>query len=320
MEKLTLDFFNEKVIIEKPKDLSNLRIEISKKFHLNEIDSSEILLYYMKDNEKVYIAKDEDYSNFLNLNLSTLFLDVDKKSKLYLDHFTKIEEEMEKLIKRKEEIEQKKEEYLKSYNEKLSTLNRQLDILQAKKLDLVMSKKNKIKDYQEQLDNIEKKINSLTEKDESKQVLKSVPKNNYNILSFNKVKEALNNIVFKVNEITNEYIFRKTECPNKEDHSEEIENIKKIRKDAVDEINNLSKLVLNQTMDINENTEKKIILKAMPPRLGLSAGNEGLCEECIYKNEHRYDHLIINIEDSGTDERTYFGVKCKQCGNIIWEN
>ena len=256
-----------------------------------------------------------------------IYLDIDPNSQIYLEYKSKLEEEniegnneIEKLIEQRKNIEQSEEEYLKSYNEKLSTLNRQLDILQAKKLDLVMSKKNKIKDYQEQLDNIEKKINSLTEKDENKQVLKSLPKNNYNILLFNKVKEALNNIVFKVNEITNEYIFRKTECPNKEDHSEEIENIKKIRKDAVDEINNLSKLVLNQTMDINENTEKKIILKAMPPRLGLSAGNEGLCEECIYKNEHRYDHLIINIEDSGTDERTYFGVKCKQCGNIIWEN
>ena len=177
MEEYTLDFFGEKVNIKKPKDLTYLRTQISEKYNFSVDEAVQILLYYKINDEKKYLVNDEDFSNFLNLDISMIYLDVDPNSQIYLEYKSKLEEEniegnneIEKLIEQRKNIEQSEEEYLKSYNEKLSSLNRQLDILQAKKLDLVMSKKNKIKDYQEQLDNIEKKINSLTEKDESKQV------------------------------------------------------------------------------------------------------------------------------------------------------
>jgi hypothetical protein len=147
MEDITLDFFGEKVKINKPKDLSYLRILISEKFMLSDIDAAEILIYYLNDNKKKYIINDNDYQIFWNLKIATIFLDIDKNSKLYLENKLKLEKEnssksnenteLEKLIQKKQEIEKSEEEYLKSYKEKLTNLNRQIDILLAKKLDLV---------------------------------------------------------------------------------------------------------------------------------------------------------------------------------------
>ena len=131
MEEFTLDFLGEKVNIRKPKDLSSLRIQISEKYCLNEADAIEILLYYKINDNKQYIINDEDFSNFLKLNISMIYLDIDQNSKLYLEYKSKIEEEniegnseLEELVERRKNIEKLEEEYLKSYNDKLTNINR----------------------------------------------------------------------------------------------------------------------------------------------------------------------------------------------------
>ena len=335
MEDITLDFFGEKVKINKPKDLSYLRILISEKFMLSDIDAAEILIYYLKDNKKKYIINDDDYQIFWNLKIATIFLDIDKNSKLYLENKLKLEKEnssksnenseLEKLIQKKQEIEKSEEEYLKSYKEKLTNLNRQIDILLAKKLDLVTLKKNKLKDFRSQKEKIDKKINELSENKENKDVLlKTVQKSKNkeeenNILSFNKLKIVLDNVVEKVKDVTNEYIFKNFEKSKKE---EKIDNIKKTTKDAIKEINNLSKLVINQSNnlieEINENEGEKIILRGTAKKLG--ASEDDLCENCLNKSNHKLDHISIKIKEQEEEsENTLKGVKCKGCGTIIWE-
>ena len=335
MEDITLDFFGEKVKINKPKDLSYLRILISEKFMLSDIDAAEILIYYLNDNKKKYIINDDDYQIFWNLKIATIFLDIDKNSKLYLENKLKLEKEnspksnenteLEKLIQKKQEIEKLEEEYLKSYKEKLTNLNRQIDILLAKKLDLVTLKKNKLKDFRSQKEKIDKKINELSENKENKDVLlKTVQKSKNkeeenNILSFNKLKIVLDNVVEKVKDVTNEYIFKNFEKSKKE---EKIDNIKKTTKDAIKEINNLSKLVINQSNnlieEINENEGEKIILRGTAKKLGES--EDDLCENCLNKNKHKLDHISIKIKEQDEEnENILKGVKCKGCGTIIWE-
>lgn len=329
MEDITLDFFGEKVSIIRPKDLSSLRKEISQKFCFNEKDASEILIYYQINDEKQYIKTDEDYSKFLKIRLSSIFLDIDKNSKLYLDYKKELEEEntqkltknseIDELIKKKEEIEKKEEEYIKSFNEKLSIINRQLDILLVKKLDLVTNKKEKIKDFQNQKENMEKKIKELSEK-ENKQILKASPKNEIkeeNKYRFNKVKEVLDNIIDKVKYVTNEYILKSFESSKEE----KIDNIKNITKNAIKEINNISRLVISQTNmkeEIKEKKREKINLRGAP-KLKISNYNEDLCENCEYKKKHKQDHITITINDKEGDEISYRGFQCKGCGSLIWE-
>lgn len=312
MEEFTLDFLGEKVNIRKPKDLSSLRIQISEKYCLNEADAIEILLYYKINDNKQYIINDEDFSNFLKLNISMIYLDIDQNSKLYLEYKSKIEEEnlegnseLEKLLEKRKNIEKLEEEYLKYYNDKLTNINRQLDILLAKKLDLVTLKKKKINEYENEKEKIDKKIRELNEK-ENILILK---KESNNLISFNKINEFLNNVVEKVKAVTYEYIFKRYE--SEEDSEEKIENIKKATKNAVEEINQLSKLVIN-----NIKEEKKIQLNKNIKKLKVDKNSE-LCEKCEYKNKHKLDYLSIKVIGDD-DDITYNGIQCKGCGAIIW--
>ena len=322
MEKLLLDFFGEKVSISKPKDLSLLRIQISEQFCFSDTDATEILIYYINDNQKTYIVNDEDYSNFLKQKISFLHLDIDTKSKLYQDNYKKLESEnetkiveLEKLLVKKKRIEKLEEVYLKTYNEKLSAINRQLDIYLAKKLDLVTSKKNKIKGFESQKDVINKKICELTQKEVA---LKASPKKinqNNNISMYARIKGVLDNAIEKLKEMTNEYVFKRFDNSK----SEEKDNIKKITNDAVEEINNLSLLVLKQTQNIKEDDEDIFLLKGEGNKLLLNNDDDsGLCQSCIDKKKNKKEFYTIKIvgEDTGV---VYTGVKCKGCEQIIWE-
>ena len=90
MEKINLNFFGEEVSIEIPKDLALLRTKISEKYSLSSSDASEIILYYIKDTKKTYIINENDFTKFKELKFSTIFLDVNQNSKLYLDNITQI--------------------------------------------------------------------------------------------------------------------------------------------------------------------------------------------------------------------------------------
>ena len=291
MESLTLDFFGEKVTIRKPKDLSILRIMISEKFGFSDTDSTEILIYYEKDNKKTYIINEEDYSNFKNLKLPTLYLDIEKNSRLYMSSLEKVKEETTK----------KSNEELKLYQDQLKSINKQIDELRTKKFDLV------------------RKINDLIKKQKKEEELK---KQEANENAFNKVKQMLDNVVEKVKEITNEYVFKRFEGQEQNEKKEQVENIKKLTKDAVNEINNLSKIVINQSNnligEINGDEDDKIVLKGGAKQLGATGNNVELCDDCENKNKHKEDHLSIRVVDPDV-KGVYHGNKCKGCGNIIWD-
>jgi hypothetical protein len=288
MESLTLDFFGEKVTISKPKDLSILRIMISEKFGFSDTDATEILIYFTKDNKKTYIINEEDYSNFKSLKLPTLYLDIEKNSRLYMSSLEKVKEETTK----------KSNEELKLYQEQLITINKQMDELRTKKFDLV------------------RKINELIKKQKLEEELKKQEENEN---AFNKVKKMLDNVVEKVKEVTYEYVLKRFEGQEKK---VQVENIKKLTKDAVNEINNLSKIVINQSNnligEINGDEDDKIVLKGPARQLGASGNNDELCDDCENKNKHKQDHLSVRVVDPDV-KVVYFGNKCKGCGKIIWD-
>ena len=296
MESLTLDFFGEKVSIRKPKDLSILRIMISEKFGFSDTDATEILIYYANDNKKTYIINEEDYSNFKNLKLPTLYLDIEPNSRLYQSSLEKVKEETTK---------KSNEEELKLYQEQLLDINNQIDQLRSKKIDLV------------------KKIYEIYKKQKKEEELKKQQANE-NI--FNKFRQMLDNIVEKVKEITNEYVFKRfagqEEKEKEKEKKEQVENIKKLTKDAIEEINNLSKIVIIQSEnlieEINRDEDDKIVLKGAARQLGATGNDEKLCDDCEIKNKHKEDHLSVRVVDPNV-KTVYYGTKCKGCGNIIWD-
>ena len=131
MEKIDLNFFGEQVTIDNPKDLPMLRKMISEKYSLSSSDAAEIILFYEKDSKKVYIINENDLNNFKQLKISTIFLDVNQNSKLYLDNLPKLKKEEEEAIdieKTKKEIEE-----LKAKSEEILQKQRNITKTKGKK-------------------------------------------------------------------------------------------------------------------------------------------------------------------------------------------
>ena len=158
MSKTTLNFFGETAIIDIPKDMPSLRSQISEKFLLSPTDAAEIILYYIKDGKKIYIINGNDLSKFKQANASTIFLDINQSSRLYLDNALELDKENQKhekelnelnlkyneLSKRKEKIEHAFEGELKQINFKIMEINKKkCDIIKKKDIELIKMIKEK---------------------------------------------------------------------------------------------------------------------------------------------------------------------------------
>ena len=96
MSKTTLNFFGEVAIIDTPKDMPSLRAKISEKYLLSSSDAAELIIYYIKNSKKAYIINGNDLSQFKESDSSTIFLDINQNSKLYLDSASELDKEKQK--------------------------------------------------------------------------------------------------------------------------------------------------------------------------------------------------------------------------------
>ena len=181
MEKIDLNFFGEQVTIDNPKDLPMLRKKISEKYSLSSSDAAEIILFYEKDSKKVYIINENDLNNFKQLKISTIFLDVNQNSKLYMDNLPKAKKEEEEAIdieKTKKEIEelkakseeilQKQREKRKLYEEKRREIILQKQELEKMDEELSLECSVDMEEFSEKRDEINQKIAELKKKIEPK--------------------------------------------------------------------------------------------------------------------------------------------------------
>ena len=108
-DKINLDFFGEEIVVPIQKDLISIRQTISSKFCFTNSDAQEILLYYIKDNKKIIINKEDDYQIFLKEKPKKIFLDISQNSRIYQKNLEdlkrkEMKEELEKLYKKREEL------------------------------------------------------------------------------------------------------------------------------------------------------------------------------------------------------------------------
>ena len=150
MSKTTLNFFGEVAIIDTPKDMPSLRAKISEKYLLSSSDAAELIIYYIKNSKKAYIINGNDLSQFKESDSSTIFLDINQNSKLYLDSASELDKENQKnqkeldeinhkykeFSKRKEKVEHIFEDELKQINLKIMELNKQkCDFIRKKDIE-----------------------------------------------------------------------------------------------------------------------------------------------------------------------------------------
>ena len=202
MDKINLNFFGEKVAIDTPKDLQLLKSIISEKYCISPSDVEEIILFYVKDSNKIYIINGNDFSKYIESKIPTIFLDVNQNSKLYQDNISQIKneikeenkqeekkeeidiekakKEIEKLTLEKERILKNEKEKNKLYNDKISVVIKQIVELEKLKEELSMECALDLSEFREQRNEIDKKIEEIKKKIEPPKkeevILKDAPK------------------------------------------------------------------------------------------------------------------------------------------------
>ena len=149
MEKIDLNFFGEQASIDLPKDLSILRKNISEKYSLSNSDAAEIILFFVKDSKKIYIINENDLNNFKQCKISTLFLDVNQNSKLYLDNISQLKNEKEEKKENKQEKNEESKEKGKE-NEKqeipdIEKIKKEIEELKIKSEEILKKQREKRK-------------------------------------------------------------------------------------------------------------------------------------------------------------------------------
>ena len=165
-EKINLDFFGEAISIPIQKDLPAIRRTISAKFFLTDSDAQEIILYYLKENERKIIVNEEDYKIFLKGKSKNIFLDVSQSSQIYKKNLEELKnkelnEELEKLYKKREEYKNIKEIKFEKEIKEIEKIKNEIKKLKMKKKEIKMYINEQMDKINEEKEQNEKKIKEL---------------------------------------------------------------------------------------------------------------------------------------------------------------
>ena len=187
MSKVTLNFFGETIMVDKPKTLSSLRNEISRLFCLSSQDAAEIILTYKKQGEKQSISNDEELKTFLNSKSSMIDLEISQNSKLFKDNLKKLQEEnlngkktLDELLKKKKDLNNLKEnkfiserKEIKEIEARIFELFRKKNEIRKKVFEGMRLIEKEIKENDKKIQELQKKLDLTEEKSEK---LKTQPK------------------------------------------------------------------------------------------------------------------------------------------------
>ncbi len=126
-----------------------------------------------------------------------------------------------------------------------------------------------------------------------------------------KVQKVLDKTIENVKEVAKENIMNNSNEKNKR---EQVEKIKKITNEAVDEINRLTKYIVEQSNALIEKLYgkdcNKIIFKSIKKE------EKKLCKKCS-PNTSNSDNIKSRDKEK---HKVHKGIRCNGCGNFIWEN
>ena len=245
-ELINLDFFGEEISVPIQKDLSSIRNIISIKFLFTNSDAQEIILYYIKDNKKIFIKKEDDYNLFLKEKVKKIFLDISQNSQIYQKNFEElknkeINEELEKLYKKREEFKKMKETKFVKEIKEIKDIKKEIKKLKLKKNNLKMYINEEVQKIDDEKEKNEKKIFELETK------LGKNPKSDKNY--------------FKSN-IIEKYIFHKKIIHKKSKKKSFIEDIDKIMKIKKKELENYANSIKdNLSNSLSGENKNKMNLK-----------------------------------------------------------
>ena len=166
MSKITLNFFGEKISVEKNKvkNIPSLRNEISRLFLLSQQDASEIILTYNENGDKIIIENEEDLKIFFDSKIKTIDLDISQNSQIYKDSLNQLKDENLKDKKILEELLKKKDELKNLKETKFAKEKKEIEEIKKKILELKEKKETLKKKVKKGIHQIEKKIKENNKK------------------------------------------------------------------------------------------------------------------------------------------------------------
>ena len=171
MLKTTLNFFGEEAIIDTPNDLTSLRIKICEKYLFSSSDVSEIILYYIKENKKVYIINGNDFLIFKESKIPTIFLDINQNSKIYLDNASELkkenqknQKELDELNHKLKELPQKKKKIQHDFEDELKHIELKIMEINKKKSEIMAKKEIALQKIMKEKEMYETKMYYLQKK------------------------------------------------------------------------------------------------------------------------------------------------------------
>ena len=146
MKNLSLNFYNEEIYIQCPKDFASLKKEIALKYQLTLSDVSEIDISYIKDETKKVIKTEIDFKTFLHSRIPKLNLVIKESSTLYQKSILDLQKkkkddlaQLEVLKKKKEENKRMQAQINEETKNKIEYLNNEIKEISQRKLDYVKS-------------------------------------------------------------------------------------------------------------------------------------------------------------------------------------
>ena len=329
MSKINLNFFGEKLTIEKPKNISDLRAQISQLFCFSPQDAQEILLTYNDNGDKVIIGNDEDLKAFLNSKIDTIDLDISQNSKIYKDNLNQLQEEtlrdqkvLEELINHGNELDKLKETKFASERKEIKELQAKINELSLKKcqirkkiLEGVKQIENEKRENKKKIEELQKKMGILpkhSKKPEIKKVcMKKMIPIHHKMIGFAQPLKTYQNFYPKrALQHPRRQLgvkFGNTEYIDIPKDTEKIENKEEdIKMRTIDE---WGKCLLNKTQEITNKLAEKF--KGFPT-LNISLNTE---ED---KKEKKVKEVHFCVTCDGCGMRPIIGnrYKCKGCGNF----
>ena len=325
MKNLSLDFFGEKVSINMPTNLESLRKEISNKFMFDPSDTAELIISYVKDLGKKIISTEKDFENFLSEKILKLNLDINQNSKLFKESLNTIKEEaikdkeeLETLLKKKQEQEKLKSTKINEYKKKLKVIDVKIKKLKIQKIKEKRAMKQTIKKIQKNEKETNKKIAELQKKlciqnPEKKLITKEEKKEQKNLPKKNIIKKAI--FTEKTPKILTENSKKK-----------EILKAKNLKKKTTND----SKKEVHWFISCDGCHAYPIYGKRFKCE---TCKDFDLCEKCYEKQKQTHNHSFKNVKapsillnnqknfnaNISNEKPVHKGVICNKCGmkNII---
>ena len=153
MSKLYLNFYEEIVEINLPKNIFSLMYTISQRFLLSIDDANELILSYDNKNNKINIKTEKDYEDFIKSNITKIDIYISQESHIFKNNLLEMQSKkddkkvLENLLFQIDELKDEKELKFYEFDNKINEYNEKIKEAENQKKELII----KIKEYKHQI-------------------------------------------------------------------------------------------------------------------------------------------------------------------------